>query len=521
MTKQLDERALAAAYLEELHQPVEIAVMMGVSRRTVERRIQKLGLQRNLSARPFPERPLRRLYIDEERSATSIAQIYKVDLEELARRILELGLPLREKYMDEEWLREMYEVRGLTTYEIAEQLGATNKLISDWLGRFGISTAKMPLYQDREWLYDQYVIQEKSIREIARELGVSYGPIQEWLHRHGIPISGETYSGYKSHENAPYRDHDWLLQKRFVERKSEAAIADECGASRSTINRWLRRLGFDQVARSEAMALRHARAEAPYKEKEWLQREYETNKRSSYNIAAELGVSPSTIRCWLLRHDIEIRDGDESYFLTHRNELEISPRLMELLEGELLGDGCIVPAGLRTAVYGHGTKHREYVVWLAEEFAREGLLQSGRIRRVVNFPDEEHSSVTYVYRSRSYEGLMELRSRFYPLPQGKKIVPPDLALTPIVVRQWYIGDGQIHGPPRQRASITLHTCAFDRTSIGRLMTSLAEVGFQVTHQAARNTIHISAHSTEDFLEYIGVCPGAIQCVYGYKWDTGT
>lgn len=516
MTIQLDKKALAAAFLEELRQPAEIAVMMGVSRRTIERRIQKLGLRRNLSARSFPEKPLRRLYIEEECSAMSIAQTYKVNLEELAQRILELGLPLREKYMNKEWLLEMYKLRGLTTYEIAAQLGATNKLISDWLSRFGINTAKMPLYQDKDWLYDQYVIQGKSIREISRELGVSYGPIQEWLHRYEIPIRGETYSGYKSHENASYRDRDWLIQKRFVERKSEAAIADECGTSRSTINRWLRRLGLDQVTRSEATALRHARVSAPYKEKEWLQHPYEMNKRSTYDIAAELGVSPSTICRWLHRHNIKVRDPDESYFLTHRNELEISPHLMKLLEGELLGDGCIVPSGRRTAVYGHATKHREYIVWLAEVFASEGLLQSGRIRRVVNFPGENHSSVTYVYRSRSYESLMELRNRFYP--QGKKIVPADLTLTPIVVRQWYIGDGQIQGPPRQRASITLHTCAFDEISIERLLNSLAGLGFLVTHQKARNTIHISAHSTEAFLKYIGDCPRAIQSVY--EWDTG-
>lgn len=518
MTTQLDEQALAAAFMVDLYQPGEIASMMGVSRRTVERRIQKLKLRRGLSALSFPEGPLHRLYIDEERSATSIAQTYRVDLQGLALRVLELGFPLREKYMDEKWLREMYEARGMTTYEIAAGLGATNKVISDWLTRFGVSTAKLPLYQDRDWLYGQYVIQAKSIRQIAREVGVSYGPIQNWLHIHEIPTRGVIHAGYRRYANAPYRNQDWLIQKRFVEHMSEGMIADECGASRSTVNRWLRRFGLDEVSRTEATALRHARVNAPYKSEQWLRLEYEMNQRSTYDIAASLGVSPSTIRRWLQRHETKIRDADESYFLLHRNRLDISPHLMQMLEGELLGDGCIVPAGRRTAVYGHGTKHRDYVVWLAEEFASEGLLQAGRIRRVVNFPGEEHSSVTYVYRSRSYASLMDLRRRFYP--KGKKIVPGDLVLTPVVVRQWYIGDGSIHGPPKQRASITLYTCAFDETSTKRLIESFANLGFETTLQPSRNAIHISAHSTEDFLEYIGPCPGSIAGVYGYKWNPG-
>lgn len=489
------------------------------SRRTIERRLKKLGISRNLTSLGFPEAPLCRLYLDEQRSLESISQNYKVDLAQLAERLIELGVPLREKYMDETWLLSQYIGKGRTTYDIAEELGTTNKLISDWLGKFEIPTRRLaPLYHDRDWLFDQYVTKGKSLRQIARDLGVSYGPIQHWLQTHRITVRGETYSGYKSRENAPYRNRDWLTQKRIAEEKSESQIAEECGASRATINRWLKRFDLDGRTLSEATALRHARNLAKYKEGDWLLKEYQKNQRSTYSIAAELGVTPGTILRWLKRSGIPVREADESYFLAHRNYLDVDQYLKEMLEGELLGDGSIVPSGLRTAVYGHGTKYREYVAWLAEEFANHGLMQSGTIRRIINYLGEKHSSVTYTYRSRSYASLMAFRQRFYP--DGKKIVPRDLILTPIVIRQWYIGDGQIHGPPRQRASITLHTCAFDLSSIGLLIAGLSSLGFKATHQKAHNAIHISAHSTEAFLHYIGPCPEPVACVYSYKWDTG-
>lgn len=519
MTIDIEEKSLRYAFLEDLQQPKEIALSLGVSRRTVERRLKKLGISRDLSSLAFPEAPLRRLYLDEERSLESIAQTYRVDLAQLAERVIEVGVPLREKHMDETWLRREYVEKGRTTYEIAEELGTTNKLVSDWLGNLGISTKKpAPLYHDRDWLFDQYVTREKSLRQIAGELGVSYGPIQHWIHTHGIPVRGETYSGYKSREAALYRDRAWLSHKRIVEEKSESRIAEECGASRSTINRWLKRFDLDGRTLSEATTLRHARNLAKYKELDWLLEEYQTNQRSTYSMAAELGVTPGTILRWLKRLGIPVREADESYFLAHRNYLDVDQYLKEMLEGELLGDGSIIPSGRRTAVYGHGTKHQEYVAWLAEEFANHGLMQSGTIRRVINYLGEDHTSVTYTYRSRSYASLMSFRQRFYP--EGKKVVPRGLVLTPIVVRQWYIGDGQLHGPPRQRAAITLHTCAFDPASIDFLMAGLSELGFKVTHQKAHNAIHVSAHSTEEFLLYIGLCPEPIACVYRYKWDTG-
>jgi len=64
--------------------------------------------------------------------------------------------------MNKRWLEKEYQEKGHNTYEIARELGTTNKVVSDWLNRFGISTkAKTEPYQDPEWLYHQHY-EEKS-----------------------------------------------------------------------------------------------------------------------------------------------------------------------------------------------------------------------------------------------------------------------------------------------------------------------------------------------------------------------
>ena len=145
---------------------------------------KKYGIERQLESSTFPEAPLQRLYVREGRSLLEIAQIYKVDLEGLAQRVLQLGLELRERYMDKRWLEKEYQEKGHNTYEIARELGTTNKVVSDWLNRFGIPTkAKTEPYQDPEWLYHQHYEENRSLKEIARQQGKNPATIQYWFHK--------------------------------------------------------------------------------------------------------------------------------------------------------------------------------------------------------------------------------------------------------------------------------------------------------------------------------------------------
>ena len=515
--KEIDIEWLRRKYVVELLQPQEIAAAAGVSRRTVERRLKKYGIERQLESSTFPEAPLQRLYVREGRSLLEIAQIYKVDSEGLAQRVLQLGLELRERYMDKRWLEKEYQEKGHNTYEIARELGTTNKVVSDWLNRFGIPTkAKTEPYQDPEWLYHQHYEENRSLKEIARQQGKNPATIQYWFHKHNIPIKGETYAGHKDRENAPYRNEITLRELCEIRGMSDEQVATELGVNRRNVQYWRSKYGIKARSLSEATTLRHKRNQAPYKDKKWLEQQYTGEGKSTYQIADELGITPGTIRRWLLRHGIELRSSDESHFLTHRNYLKISPYLRSMIEGELLGDGSIIRASGRSAFYSHGSKYKDYVLWLSKEFKGQGMEQSGKIRKAVNYLGTEHASITYQYHSLAYPELLEFRKRFYP-GGGKKIVPSDLTLDPIKARQWYIGDGRLTQSDRQRSGIVLYTCAFDSVSTQLLMEQLTEIGLEVTLQPSRNQIYIKADSVPKFLGYIGPCPEPIMHIYGYKW----
>lgn len=516
MAEEIDIEWLREKYVEELLRPKEISELAEVSRRTIERRLRKHGIERNLDASTFPREALFRLYIERKLTLQHIAQSYRVDLQRLAKRVLQLGFELRERYMDKRWLEDEYQQKGRSTYEIADELGATNKVISDWLNRFGIFTkAKTEPYQDPEWLHCQHYEENKSLREIAGQQGKNLATIQYWFHKYDIPIKGDTHPGHKHRENALYRDEGILRELYEVRGMSDEQVADELGANRRNVQYWRSKYGIEARSLSDATTLRHERILALYKDKKWLESRYIVEGKSTYQLADELGVTPGTIRKWILRYGFELRDPDESYHLSHRNQLEITPYLHNMLEGELLGDGSIIRSSKWTAHYSHASKHKGYVSWLSAEFASQGMGQSGVIREALCNEGTRHASVVYQYQSLNYPELLEMRRRFYPY--GKKIVPYDLVLNPTSTRQWYIGDGRLTVSSKQRPNIILYTCAFDHESLDRLLRQLNNLGLVATLQPCRNQICVWADSVQDFLDYIGPCPSQIEGLFGYKW----
>lgn len=231
-------------------------------------------------------------------------------------------------------------------------------------------------------------------------------------------------------------------------------------------------------------------------------------EESSHIIAKEAGCGPSTIYRWLRKMNIPVRNSSEGIFLATRNSVIITPDLLRFMGGEIIGDGSVTMHGNRSARYRHTSKYREYLIWLSECLDKWGIGQVGRITR----RKDKYGIITYKYQSRSYPELVAVYKRWYP--EGKKIVPQDLELPPIMARQWYLGDGGLSNYKRKHPGIVFGTYDFDRQSIGYLIEELGRLNFKATYQPSHNTIYIWAHSVKDFLEWIGPCP--VSC-YDYKW----
>lgn len=251
-----------------------------------------------------------------------------------------------------------------------------------------------------------------------------------------------------------------------------------------------------------------------YQDRDWLWEQYIVREGSPTVLAKEAKCNSTTIYRWLRKTGIPVRGYSEGGFLARKNSLIITPNLPEFLKGELLGDGGLTMPGRYSASYLHSSKYEELLTWLSAQFAKKGIEQVGRIRRYI---DKRTGVPFYCYQSRYYPELVPFYKAWYSERNGKMIkttVPQGLKLTPIMARQWYLGDGCLSHRDYGRPHINLATCNFDVPSVEYLIGELSELGFKATRMLSDNTINISVYSTKEFLEWIGPCP--VSC-YNYKW----
>ena len=185
------------------------------------------------------------------------------------------------------------------------------------------------------------------------------------------------------------------------------------------------------------------------------------------------------------------------------------------LNGEMLGDGCVLTRSPHTAYFLYGSKYLDYINYVSDTLWSFGIFRAGTIHKQIN---KNYGSCVYKYESLAYCELKSIRDLWYP--SGIKDVPRSTELTPLTCRQWYIGDGCLfYSTPSSRLpSIQLYTCAFSESTVVWLVKRLNDIGIQATRQPSRNSIGISIYSVKDFLSYIGRCP--VEC-YKYKWLEGS
>jgi len=155
------------------------------------------------------------------------------------------------------------------------------------------------------------------------------------------------------------------------------------------------------------------------------------------SLARRHGVSVWSIITRLRKAGVEIR--------ANQNERRLGPSsvgfsFQELVDGLMLGDGSIDPKGLLRL-----EQCQDRITWLDQ--VRDLLQQVGSECRIVPIPPRERLLEGRVVKSKgggllytpAYVEMQEQRCRWYP--QGVKIVPADLDLTPLCLAQWFAGDG--------------------------------------------------------------------------------
>ena len=243
-------------------------------------------------------------------------------------------------------------------------------------------------------------------------------------------------------------------------------------------------------------------------DKKWLRKKYVEEKISSHQIANILKLSQTTVKKYLLKDNIVCRSNSEAQHLRLAKHCKLSKNAIEWINGELLGDGCLYKTSYSSG-FTYSSKYKEYIEYVSNTLNYFGIEQVGKIRHL-----EKDNHNAYYYCSRCYPELMPMREQWYP--NGKKIIPRDIKLTPLTLRQHYIGDGSLQHSKKKNHSplVVLWTCGFTIPDVEWLVKQIIKLGIKATRGASKNRIIISTYSTKDFLKYIGNCP--VKC-YQYKW----
>jgi len=136
-------------------------------------------------------------------------------------------------WRDEDTLRQKYLVEEKTCDEVAEEFGCSGRTVSTWLQKHDIPTRHKNDYvgdpwRDEDTLRELFKEQGLTSYEVADELGCSQNCVMRWLHRYGIE------------REQPWKDKETLIEL-YVERKlTTYEIGDKFDVSATTIGRALK-----------------------------------------------------------------------------------------------------------------------------------------------------------------------------------------------------------------------------------------------------------------------------------------
>jgi len=227
---------------------------------------------------------------------------------------------------------------------------------------------------------------------------------------------------------------------------------------------------------------------------------------SAYSISDDFDLHADTITKKLHERDVEVRSAGRSM-----EKFGFSDEQVEIIEGELLGDGCL-KSKHSGYVYQHGCTSREHLEYLIGKLP-DGLFND-------NQPYTLRDGDFYEIQSRRSEKIDELESRWYN--DRTKIVPEDFELTETKLKHWYYGDGSLS--TTTSPFINLYTYGFDEQSISRLVSELERLGYspRVYSDDRRKSsgsgkyISLGAEDTRMFTE--GLQSDVTE--YEYKFEVG-
>lgn len=197
-------------------------------------------------------------------------------------------------------------------------------------------------------------------------------------------------------------------------------------------------------------------------------------------------------------------------------------KFCEVIDGELLGDGCIFRKKVKNRncyeyTFIAGSIHREYAEYVHGIIAPK--LKSKAKIKVVK-PNKNGYPNAKVFYSVRFSSVVfhDFYDRWYPNGSIKTTYPKDIQLLPSTCMHWYLGDGSLDSSFRRKMfEITLHTENFKHSEVDQLsnfLSSSVSIKTGTRKSKKYKAIRIHGKYAREFLKYIGSSP--VKC-FNYKW----
>jgi hypothetical protein len=252
----------------------------------------------------------------------------------------------------------------------------------------------------------------------------------------------EIFSGIQMKTETKLNSEKWLRKKYEEEKFTIKEIAALLGCSGGPIISRLKKFGVVIRTSSESRVHtpRGSRKYPKLNNQKWLKEQYIDQKKSTIQIAKELGIKTcNSVRQALIRAKTPVRDFSEGQTITNEKDyLKIDE---EVLTGCLLGDGSLMKynklSGKSFPRFSKKNKYEDHIEFVAKEMF--SILWKERISFEVH---KKYRTKYYLLRSGVHKYLEPYFQKWYPKENNyKKVVPKDLVITPKVLLHWFLDDG--------------------------------------------------------------------------------
>lgn len=235
------------------------------------------------------------------------------------------------------------------------------------------------------------------------------------------------------------------------------------------------------------------------------------NDHTGRETAKHFGIAYSTVSKYARKWSIPRR----SFKYKEITDV-LTGRQLEILNGSMLGDGCLEKTETQSSnsrfVEKHGIEQIEYLEWKCKELkpfssnlSKGQEIKKGKLHKFCQFKTYRHPYFT------------ELESLWYQ--DRIKRVPDDIYLTPLTLAVWFLDDGY----NCCNKNITIYTNGFCLEEVKKLVSKLQAIGIKNCHErqsqvsrGCKPEIYIGKSSLVDFLDIIKPYV-AIDCMR-YKFE---